>query len=97
VANTSNKHRNIQCGYLNVFIKGLFFILNSCLTKRMRWSKHVARIGGKRNACRLLAGIPERKRPLRKPRRVWVDNIKIDIEDIEWDDMNWIGLAQDMN
>jgi hypothetical protein len=40
-------------------------------------------------------GKPEGKRQLRKPRRRWMDNIKIDLREIECDGMNWIDLAQD--
>jgi hypothetical protein len=40
-------------------------------------------------------GKPERKRPLRRPRRRWVDNIKMDLGEIGWDDRDWIELAQD--
>jgi hypothetical protein len=49
----------------------------------------------KRNACRILVGNPERKRPLGRRRRRWVDNIKIDLREIGWDGMDWIDLAQD--
>jgi hypothetical protein len=42
--------------------------------RRMKWMGHVARMGEKRNACRLLVGKPEGKRPLGRPRRTWVDN-----------------------
>jgi hypothetical protein len=38
---------------------------------------------------------PERKRPLGRPRRRWVDNIKMDLRDIGWNGMDWIELAQD--
>jgi hypothetical protein len=48
-----------------------------------------------RNACRILMGKPEEKRPLGVPRRRWVDNIKTDLRDRGWDDMDWIDLAQD--
>jgi hypothetical protein len=48
----------------------------------MRWAGHVAPMGEKRNAYRLLVGKPEVKRPLRRPRRRWVDNIKIDLREI---------------
>jgi hypothetical protein len=40
-------------------------------------------------------GKPERKRPLEKPRRRWVDNIKIDLREIEWDGVDWIDVAPD--
>jgi hypothetical protein len=62
---------------------------------RMRWTGHVARMGEKRNAYRLLVGKPEGKRPLRRPRRRWVDNIKMDLLEIGWGGVDWIGLAQD--
>jgi hypothetical protein len=42
-------------------------------------------------------GKPEGKRPLGRPRRRWVDNIKIDLREIVWDDMDWIDLTQDMD
>jgi hypothetical protein len=46
------------------------------------------------NACRILVGKPEGKRPLGRPRRRWVDNIKMDLREIKWDGMDWIDLAQ---
>jgi hypothetical protein len=48
-----------------------------------------------RNAYRILVGKPDEKRPLGRPRRRWVDNIKMDLRVIEWDGMDWIELAQD--
>jgi hypothetical protein len=51
--------------------------------------------GTKRNAYRILVGKSEGKRPLGRPRRRWVDNIKIDLREIGWDGMDWIDLAQD--
>jgi hypothetical protein len=51
-------------------------------SRKMRWAGHVARRGEKRNAYRLLVGKPERKRPLRRPRRRWVDNIRIDLGEL---------------
>jgi hypothetical protein len=62
----------------------------------MRWTGHVARMGEKRNACRLLVGKPEREGPLRRPRRRWVDNIKMDLREIGWDAVDWIDMAQYM-
>jgi hypothetical protein len=40
-------------------------------------------------------GKPEGKRPLERPRRKWVDNIRMDLGEVGWDDVNWIGLAKD--
>jgi hypothetical protein len=54
-------------------------------------------MGEKRNAYRLLVGNPEGKRPLGRPRRRWVDNIKIDLGEVGWGDVDWIGLAQGRN
>jgi hypothetical protein len=53
--------------------------------------------GEKRNAYRILAGKPERKRPLERPRRTrrWADNIKMDHREIGWSGMDWIHLAED--
>jgi hypothetical protein len=51
--------------------------------------------GEKRNMCRLLAGKPVERRPLGQPRRRWVDNIRMDLLELGWDDVDWTGLAQD--
>jgi hypothetical protein len=51
--------------------------------------------GEKRNAYRLLVRKPEGRRPLGRPRRRWLDNIKIDLVEVGWGDVVWIGLAQD--
>jgi hypothetical protein len=51
--------------------------------------------GEKSNAYRILVGEPEGKRPLARPKRRWVDNIKMDLREIGWDGMDWIDLAQD--
>jgi hypothetical protein len=50
---------------------------------------------GGEDECRILVGNPEGKRPLGRPRRRWVDNIKMDLRDIGWDGGDWIDLAQD--
>jgi hypothetical protein len=65
--------------------------------QRMRWVGHVARMGEQRNAYRLLVGKLEGKRPLGRPRRRWGDNIKMDLVEVGWGDVDWIGLAQDRN
>jgi hypothetical protein len=67
-------------------------IIRIIKSRRMRWAAHVARMGEKRNAYRLLVGKPEGKRPLGRPRRRWVD-----LGEVGWSDGGWIGLAQDRN
>jgi hypothetical protein len=52
-------------------------------------------MGEKRNAYRILVGKPEGRRPLGRPRRRWVDNIKIDLREIEWDVVEWVDQAED--
>jgi hypothetical protein len=52
-------------------------IIRIIKSRRMRWVGHVARVGEKRNVYRLLVGKPEGKRPLGRPRRRWIDNIKM--------------------
>jgi hypothetical protein len=66
-------------------------------SKRIRWAGHVARIGENRNAYRLLVRNPAGRRPLGRPRHGWVDNIKMDLGEVGWGDVDWIGLAQDRN
>jgi hypothetical protein len=64
-------------------------------SRRMRWVGDVARTGETRNAYRILVGKPEGKRPLGRPRRKWVDIIKMDLREIGWDGVDWTELAQD--
>jgi hypothetical protein len=61
----------------------------------MRWAGHVARMGEKRNAYRLLVGKPEGRSPLGRPRRRCLDNTRMDVVEVGWGHMDWIGLAQD--
>jgi hypothetical protein len=69
-------------------------IISIMKARRMRWAGHVAQIGEKRNACRFLVGKPEGRRPLGRPRRRWVNNIRMDLVEVGWGDVDWIGLAQ---
>jgi hypothetical protein len=55
----------------------------------MRWAGHVARMGETRNRYRILVEKPEGKRPLGRPRRRWLNNIKIDLIEIGWGSMDW--------
>jgi hypothetical protein len=57
-------------------------------SRRMRWTGHVARMGEGRGVSRILVGRPEDKRPLRRPRRKWEDNIKMDLREIGIDEAN---------
>jgi hypothetical protein len=52
-------------------------------------------MGEKRNACRLLVGKAEGKRPLGRPRCRWVDNMRMNLLEFGWGDVDWIGLTQD--
>jgi hypothetical protein len=54
-------------------------------------------MNGGTNSYRLLVGKPEGKMPLGRPRCRWVDNIRIDLGEVGWGDVNWIGLVQDRN
>jgi hypothetical protein len=69
-------------------------IVRTTKSRRMRWAGQVSRVGEKRNACRILVGKPEGKRPLRRPRRRLVDNIIIDLRETGCYGMDWIELAQ---
>jgi hypothetical protein len=65
------------------------------IKSRMRWAKHVARMGEGRGVYRVLIGRPEGKRPLGRPWRRWEDNIKMDFREIRIDGAKLIQLAQD--
>jgi hypothetical protein len=70
-------------------------IIGMIKSRSMRWAGHVALMGSRLKAYRVLAGKPEGKRPLGRPRHRWEDNIKMDLRYIECGDMDWIDLAQD--
>jgi hypothetical protein len=72
-------------------------IIRKMKARRMRWTGHVARIGEKRNAYGLLVGKPEGRRPLGRPRRRWLDNIRMDLVEVGWGDVDCNSLAQDRN
>jgi hypothetical protein len=63
--------------------------------RRMRWAGHVARMGEVRGAYNILVGRPEGRRPLGIPGRRWGDNIKMDLVEIGFGDVDWIHWAQD--
>jgi len=62
-------------------------------SKRMRWAEHVAGMGEERGVYRVLVGKPERRRPLGRPRRRWVDNIRMDLQEVGCDvyGLDWAG------
>ena len=62
-------------------------------SRRMRWAGHVARMGEERVVYRVLLGKPEARRPLGRPRRRWVNNIRMDLQEVGCGYMDWIGLA----
>jgi len=64
-------------------------------SRRMRWAGHVARMGEERGVYRVLVGKPEGKRPLGRPRRRCVHNIRMDLQEVSCGYMDWIRLAQD--
>ena len=64
-------------------------------SRRTRWAGHVARMGEGTDVYRVLLGKPEGKRPLRKPRLRWEDNINMDIQEMGCEVMDWTELAQD--
>jgi hypothetical protein len=66
-------------------------IIRMIKSRSMRWAVHVARM------AKILMGKLGGKRPLGRPRRWWVDNIKMDLREIVWFDMDWIDLAQGTN
>jgi hypothetical protein len=70
-------------------------IIGMIKSRKMRWAGNVVRMAEKRNAYRILVGKQEGKRPLGRPRRRWVDNIKMDLRETGWDGMAWIDLVQD--
>ena len=63
-------------------------------SRRMTWAGHVAHMGEERGVYRILVGKTEGRRPLGRPRRRWIDNIRMDLQGVGCGYMDWIGLAQ---
>jgi len=70
-------------------------IVRMIKSRRMRWAGYVARMRKERGVYSVLVGKPEGKRPLGRPRRRWVDNIRMDLREVGCGYVDWIGLAQD--
>ena len=64
-------------------------------SRRMRWAGHAVCMGEEKGVYRVLVWKPEGKRPLGRPRRRWVDNIRMDLQEVGCGHVDWIGLAQD--
>jgi len=64
-------------------------------SRRMRWAGNVARMCEEKGVYSVLVGKPEGMRPLGRPRHRWVDNIKMDLQEVGCGYMDWIGLAHD--
>jgi len=68
-------------------------------SRRMRWAGHVARVGEERGVYRVLVGKPEGKRPVWRPKLGWVDNIRMDLQEVgcvyglDWADPGWRQVA----
>jgi len=69
-------------------------IVREIKSRRMRWAGHVVRMGEEKGVYRVLVGKPEGKKPLGRPRCRWVDNIRMDLQEVGCGYMDWIGLAQ---
>jgi hypothetical protein len=75
--------RKMHCGELYNLYSSLD-IIRQIKSRRMRWARHVARMGEGRNVYRVLTGKPEGKRRLERPRRRWQYGIKMDLRGIGW-------------
>jgi len=70
-------------------------ILRVIKSRIMKWVGHVARMGEERGVYRFLVGKPEGRRTMGRPRRRWVDNIRMGLQEVGCGYMDWLGLAQD--
>ena len=80
-----------QCIYIYIYI----YIVRVVKSIRMRWARHVARMGQGRGMYRVLVEKPEGKRPVRRPRRRWEDNIKMYVQEVGGGCGDWMELARD--
>ena len=76
------------------YLYALPHIVRVIKLRKMRWAGHVARMGEEKGVYRFLVGKSEGKRPLGRPRRRWVNNIRMDLQEVGCGYMDWIGLAQ---
>ena len=87
----SQNHFSFICMWVNYCLPNIVRVINS----RMRWAGNVESMGEERGVYRVLVGKPKGKRPLWRPRRRWVDNIRMDLQAVGCGYVDWIGLAQD--
>jgi hypothetical protein len=85
---------NHRCGYLHNWCSSPNMI-RMIMLRRMRWVWHTAYMGRREIEYRILVGKPKWKKALRRYRSRWEDNIKMDLREVWWGDMDWIYLAQD--
>jgi hypothetical protein len=71
----------------------MYISIRQIESRRMRWAKHVARLGEERNVYKVLMGNPEGKRPLGRPRCSWEDGMRMDLREIGRGSVKWIQLA----
>ena len=91
--------RNTQWGWMNNFCQFRHCAsspntVQVIKSRRIRWTGHVACMGEERGVYRVLLGKPEGRRPVGRPRRRWVDNIRTDLHEVGCGYMDWVGLAQ---
>jgi hypothetical protein len=89
------KHSKVMVCRYHLLLYSSPNIVRVIKSRRMGWAGHVARMGEERGVYRELVGKPEGKRPLGRPRRRWVDNIRMDLQEVGCGYEDWIGLAQD--
>jgi hypothetical protein len=95
------KRDGVNGGWRNLYNEELHNLYSSpsiiriIKLRSMGWAGHVARMGEKRNVYKVLVGKPKGRRPLGRPRSMWIDNIRIDLLEIGVSVMVWIGLVQD--
>jgi hypothetical protein len=82
-----NKELHVLC-----FSPNIIRVIKS---RRMRWAGHVARMGERKGAHRILVEKDHGKRSLERPRLRWDDNIKMDFQNVGWGGMEWTAVAQD--
>jgi hypothetical protein len=82
----------IMKSFITSMLHGILF-----KSRRVRWMGHVGHVGEMINAYNILVGKPKGKRPLRRPRHRWEDNIRMDLREIGLEGVDWIHLAQDRN